>query len=521
MNFLRKIITVLVIIVAVLGGQGWSATRVELPGDPTLLGFAIIQADQKTPGHRGIVRSFDEHDDRNTPDDVRMIALAKESQEFIWIQVLGAPADTADIYFPVDGYQPTTQEAVAWSCANVADTGPGSPGRAVTDWYVEMFGGPRAGGAPTLQMGFAPLVRGAAAHAVQNPQEIITLKDSRRNQYDDMDGRQTSIDDPTLISRKLNREEAFWITFRQIAANPVGRVLLYRLLIEIRRVGSNNTGVQASNIQIMASNIIKILRKRNNLRNIVIEWNNRDSHSGNRIRFNTNSRYCPTILNINGNQAEIGMVWCDPTQRFFHELLHHFHQLQDKNRHDEEKTGIFVKDLLNPKFLSNYFWYGLQNASNNIHKIASILPWSSWRTPTFLLRSGLINLENLKIKLEELRTICGSPSAALYLQVTRNAPSFRIHNGDDLCENLFLRSLRRPLRFGHEKVPFIEDATVISRLISSLDESINNYCSPLPDVHFPPGKEAIRPEGASPLSGLGDFIITEEDCIKKLNKDFG
>ena len=42
----------------------------------------------------------------------------------------------ADIYFPMDGRQPTTPEAALWSCANVDANNLHSP---VTRWYRHMF----------------------------------------------------------------------------------------------------------------------------------------------------------------------------------------------------------------------------------------------------------------------------------------------------------------------------------------------------------------------------------------------
>lgn len=40
------------------------------------------------------------------------------------------------IEFPIDGHQPTTPEAVEYSCANI-DNRPDSP---ITEWYMKMFG---------------------------------------------------------------------------------------------------------------------------------------------------------------------------------------------------------------------------------------------------------------------------------------------------------------------------------------------------------------------------------------------
>ncbi|MDR2372155.1 MAG: hypothetical protein LBD60_03345, partial [Puniceicoccales bacterium] len=108
----------------------------------------------------------------------------------------------ADIYFPTDGHQPTTPEAAQWSCANVEANNVNSP---ITRWYVNAFF--------TYDFGFA------ASAAPQAPGQIVVL-----------------------IGGTPAERMSFMGMFRTIAANPAGRVLLYRLLIEIRRQNAANNG---------------------------------------------------------------------------------------------------------------------------------------------------------------------------------------------------------------------------------------------------------------------------------------
>ncbi|MDR0556082.1 MAG: hypothetical protein LBG20_03730, partial [Holosporaceae bacterium] len=61
----------------------------------------------------------------------RLIAQANPSQQ----KAQRAPiAGETNIYFPQDGHQPTTPDAVAWSCANVPCVDPNTD--QITNWYI-------------------------------------------------------------------------------------------------------------------------------------------------------------------------------------------------------------------------------------------------------------------------------------------------------------------------------------------------------------------------------------------------
>ena len=115
------------------------------------------------------------------------------------------------LYFPIDGFQPATDEAGQYSGARYNNP----DNNRVTDWWVRVFGGNDAVNAIhrgmydrllELQMGF---------DSTNNPVHIIKVN---------------------VVGAPVNFERQFWQAFRTIAADPVGRVLLYRLLLEIRRL---------------------------------------------------------------------------------------------------------------------------------------------------------------------------------------------------------------------------------------------------------------------------------------------
>ena len=147
------------------------------------------------------------------------------------------------IYFPYDGKQPTTSEAAKWSLATVDA---GNENSIVTQWYQIMFGLEQTDGM-TVNAGFqfdnqankAPLLQ--FAYKGQTP---LNQKDM------------------------MAFENEFRSAFKKFAANPVGRVLLYRILIEIGRI-QNNMGAVEQNVTISNSD----LRNRNELRQLFILYN--------------------------------------------------------------------------------------------------------------------------------------------------------------------------------------------------------------------------------------------------------
>lgn len=127
------------------------------------------------------------------------------------------PCTTFSLFFPMDGSQPKIDDAEEWSGATYVGN---ENDDAVTDWWVRVFGGrpavvaSRDGGDPYFdpKMGFIGKKMG----------DIVQVG--------------KIVDVPEGFQQK------FWSAFRVIASDPEGRLLLYRLLIEVRRVDDAGHG---------------------------------------------------------------------------------------------------------------------------------------------------------------------------------------------------------------------------------------------------------------------------------------
>jgi hypothetical protein len=219
---------------------------------------------------------------------------------FIVQDVAALPAVVGNIYFPTDGRQPTTPGAAVWSCANVDANNLASP---ITQWYVDAFF--------TRNFGFTSTNKITSIITAQ----AVALRPGLGN------------------------------AFRAIAANPVGRVLLYRLLIEIRRQDAANEGCVEDGIGITPgmsgfrgwTRRISIRREAN-----TFEFEPIMGDGGSVIRFDPSAIAEFTCLRINA--ATIAApptidtvdLQNDLDIPLFHEMLHWFQYLRHPVRFVEE-----------------------------------------------------------------------------------------------------------------------------------------------------------------------------------------
>ena len=155
------------------------------------------------------------------------------------------PNTNCDLYFPTDGAQPDTTDAGIWSGARYI----GQPNDSeVTDWWVRVFGGNKAVNFSDVGQPRQPKEPKMGFDNGGVPEVIIKLG-----------------------SPGLRKQ--FWRTFRDIAADPVGRVLLYRLLIEIRRVDDSGNGCCENGITLPPTD----LTCRNKCRHLTVTHNNKKS----------------------------------------------------------------------------------------------------------------------------------------------------------------------------------------------------------------------------------------------------
>lgn len=304
-----------------------------------------------------------------------------------------------NIFFPADGLQPSTRIASALSCANVNDP-------AITNWYMQMFGCTDpvfvGVGAVAVQNGFGPL----GAVGPQAPCLIITF-------------------DATVMPAQ---QTAFWTEFQRIASDPVGRVFLYRLLIEIRRQDAAGNGYEA-----LAAGSVE----RNNARSLLIQygasaddWANSPAYNLGRASITVNFDPPPLIsppVDTLATSADLNdppaAGTCHTTDvspyslvcALFHEMLHWYQQLRDEARFHSENDKLYSEIANND--LSVDFGYP--------HPGISPHPFESW--------------SDFVVCLDELRVICGAGQG--------HACPYK--EGDDLSEDAFRCSRGLKMRFGH------------------------------------------------------------------------
>lgn len=314
-----------------------------------------------------------------------------------------------NIFFRRDGKQPTTQQAAAWSCANINNNN-------ITRWYLRMFGctdpafvGP---GVVSVENGFAPLSAGASSPERQTPSRIITFTNLSPIQ-----------------------EKQFWHEFSKIASNPVGRVLLYRLLIEIRREnGGNGCEEQGPNVD------PSVDVQRNNARCLVVghgdsekDWHYMPTYDGKSpimsvnfsrvLKFDTLAT-SPSEANpaapgtCHTKDVPHGSIVC----ALFHEMLHWYQQLRNQERSNSEYRKPY--DQIANNDLSIDLGY---------RPIPANVPhFESW------VKSY--------VELDEMRVICGAGNILGHV--------CHYMEGDDLSENAFRCAMGLKMRFGHgDKIP--------------------------------------------------------------------
>lgn len=417
MTLLKNVVTAAVMVLAALNGQVLSAgTTVEFPNVPDNPAL-------QTPGFQKVVIAV--YSKNLESDDVkRYIPLAKDGDEFTWIQI---PRTHENLYFPFDGHQPTTREAATWSCAYVDNTLT-SP---ITEWYMQMFGWRRraVAGLPAvnlLKMGKAsihPTPKGKGAPCPQTiDKAILTLSP--------LSERAASRFAHSRTGLQMSRQEIFWDNFRQIASNPVGRVLLYRLLIEIRRensyIGAIETGI--------SGNDNNVISQRNNCRSLVISFIDESYFSKDDEFLGLNDSLSDpiNILCINSSDQLTADLADDPLHlTLFHEMLHWFMFLRNPQREDCEHCPGLSPSKDNYIFRAYY--------GDNVEDIPE-----EW-----------YGQDDDEISCSEIRTILGSPKGPGHASKELPVPEWQFCNGDDLSENAYRASIGLYMRWGHTNSNFV------------------------------------------------------------------
>lgn len=430
MNFLRKIL--LITIIAVLTGNTEGAQTAR----------TVFDLPEDTPGLR--IGNTQNKTINNIPDQECIHVIVPRTPAVCAVGVAQAMNMEGNIYFPADGTQPTTEEAVKYSCANI-DNREDSP---ITDWYMMMFG--------VIPVNQAAI---GAAIAVGNPDNNVPLTPNYvqagwRTDYLNMnaypqriisfdasvDG--TQVDDLSISGQQIGKRDLFIREFRKIASTSVGRVLLYRILIEIRR---HNLGGNVGVFEV--EDVYRIfIQDRNQLRSILIQY-------GNNIQFSydgileisnnlVNSSVIGTSIDNNGYTNIVFGFQSGLDINLFHELGHWYHLLRKYARSRSEMDINLLQHSI-----GKYLWNNLDGSESDNRVDCSTWYWRGERGANF----------------EEIRNIIGS---------SRDIDENYLE-GDDLSENLYRLCSGAPLRFGHRdnSVPnddtddnFFEDTVVIHKI---------------------------------------------------------
>ncbi len=232
MLILRKIFSALFIISTLIIGN-ISAAVLDLPDNTPGL-----QQQEQNKSINGIAAPCKHIIVPGTKADERLFESA------LGVDPIELEKDEGNIYFPCNGVQPTTEEAAEYSCANVDNT-LDSP---ITNWYMQMFG------IQKYQNEFLSL----GLNLNNNPYRILDISDLS-----------TQDPDNELPKKYASQQDAFIQNFKEIASTSVGRTLLYRILIEIRR--NDGTIEQKGCVGDDVKSPVSI-NERNNCRYLKIKW---------------------------------------------------------------------------------------------------------------------------------------------------------------------------------------------------------------------------------------------------------
>lgn len=394
------------------------------------------------------------------------------------------------IYFPRNAKQPTTEDAVKWSCANAED-------KAITDWYMKMFGViPYKGNGDSdddyIKAGYdeannsiriisflrkehvidllakLEIQINKGSDSISNIKGLLELAKPQKSQLlETINELQYIIKglekyaDKDLETALKELQNLFLSSFEKIASTSVGRVLLYRILIEIRRKDNGGNGREENN----KSNVE--IRNAARFLQIYFDTENSFSHpkvqrdSSNGCLLNANVKFDSySKIKFNDSVKETTVIGkAEPATKkyhivkkkrnhdiaLFHEICHWFHFIRDSvrfSKENEENSQIStIKDFyyfVEPDILSasDMAWTGFTQDNDKIH---------------FLY--------------EEIRNILGMT----------NSSQFTYLNGDDLCENLYRICINDYIRFGHSDEEYMENDTVVKKAMQTINTNKTLY----------------------------------------------
>ena len=343
---------------------------------------------------------------------------------FIRIEIPVTNTQRRNIYFPRNAQQPSSKDAIKYSCANIYN----SETSKITAWYMMIFG----------------------------------LDPNNLGGYSNI----CAIDDKHIIefseSTTPQQRRIFAKILRKILSTSVGRVLFYRLLIEIRRTdwAHKNLGRDVHNI----SAIHMITKKnRDKSRSILVTMPDNASTGYSRYaqygtlptydRANvfleySNSGYCHKFTKryskTDGSKYDEFIHSRAPFDVVvFHELCHWYHHLRNPERFNKECNISNTLNLSNTA-IGRYYWQDVLSGNTGEMSISE----SVWKD------------RNNHTNFTEIRNILGTDMS---IKATTGNNEYDYIEGDDLCENSYRRCMKYPFSFGYSYKAFCEDSRVVDR----------------------------------------------------------
>lgn len=309
----------------------------------------------------------------------------------------------------------------------------------------------------------------APADGAITAQRIISFSISINN---------SQVNDPYDTRIQISLKNLFIKELKKIASTSVGRVLLYRILIEVRR------HIQDSNIGTCGNDIVLIANSSFRERNRSIEIDKGQSQyvkGSGRIKFDvTNIRNA-----VIGRRKNLySYIATDPTLNdvnIFHEMIHWFHYLRNPGRQtlEEKVSSDELCQISESDGVYQCYW-GMLDDGTSRERLNSMTPWRA-------------DDACQQVLLEEIRTMLGMPKNASYIE------------GDDLSENLYRACTHQPLCFGHESLPFYEDNRVINKVLQVTNSGVVGYLLDFENPNYRNAK--IFDKGYTPYytkKGLGN-----------------
>ena len=399
--------------------------------------------------------------------------------EFVAVAIKGC---NAVLYFPSDGRQPTTEEAVEWSCAN-ADSHLNDEERLnspITQWYMKMFGvipfrnEEDPGPGDYIKAGYETIL---------DEEEFTSYVEKRIISYDfetmgTDEGYEVSDHVHHDTQQEETRRKSFIDNFKKIASTSVGRVLLYRILIEIRRKDASGNGCfETESIRSANAAQNEAIIKAN--KTLTIKYSDRNAYcypeskcddpmfgellilSNASIKYCNNTKHKTIVVGKKLSDRQYALCKCERKVDIavFHELCHWYHSLRNLFRfHDENASDKNVISKINTHIIGKVLYCDLEYTYDRAK--VSAMSWTS--------KPDIISYE-------ELRNIIGlnKKSYSQYIE------------GDDLCENLYRTCLggECKIRFSHADDEYIEDAVVIERAIEIINSNKQLYTKNLININ--------------------------------------